>query len=519
MRMANTASLACTFRSWQAPVRVVENVVESANGVACLAGNLLFELLEQQEGESGLDLDAFCALEEMATSQTDISGGVIKENARDTVDGGGKREEGGKEEKEEEEVKEVFDFSWPKELRGIHASPQPAPLCDPSIPAPRIRTWRRPGNSELPGEDALGESRASRRKSFQERKTNKKGKLKKVRFLLPGDTRDPEDLSQMPIDELNGRLFVAAEGGDVELAMDLLKVGADPNITDGGGVPLLHACLNNKVGVALELLQGMLQHDADPEATLPVCRWTPLHKAAALGYTDAARLLLMYGASKHFEKADGAKPLAMALMNGRQQVADLLKESKYIPVVAISQGAVGSLQLLCSIHIRKQLGVHRNASVDNLDIPEAMKWHLNYNQPFTPVPQAEVFADELQNDSNDANELEEGADGVEGGNNEGHESTEVHTQSVKVIKEIKEIDEYVTGSADDSSGNAANNVNNNKVTGADVTSSTDGGGDAGGSEEDGSALPQCGVALVAAAVGVALFWVARRMMASRRLLR
>ena len=105
-----------------------------------------------------------------------------------------------------------------------------------------------------------------------------------------GESRDPEDLEKMPLEELNDRLFVAAELGDVDLALDLLEAGADPNIKDDAGVPLLHASLNNKSAISLQLLEGLLQNDADPDQPLPVCRWTPLHKAAALGYTVSVHL-------------------------------------------------------------------------------------------------------------------------------------------------------------------------------------------------------------------------------------
>lgn len=185
----------------------------SAQGVPCLAGTLLFELLEQQENGGELDLDAFCALEEMAA--IDSNSGVSDDSDGGGGDGGGggggtalipasdpivvpaalmptRETEGAAEgaakpEPEPEPEPEVFDFSWPKELRGIHATPPPPPPPDPDAPQPYIRTWRRPANYEVCGEDALGEDRASRRVPVQKkRKTNREGKLKKVRFILPG---------------------------------------------------------------------------------------------------------------------------------------------------------------------------------------------------------------------------------------------------------------------------------------------------------------------------------------------
>ena len=189
----------------------------SAQGVPCLAGTLLFELLEQQENGGELDLDAFCALEEMAA--IDSNSGVSDDSDGGGGDGGGgggggtalipaalmptREAEGAAEgaaepapEPEPEPEPEVFDFSWPKELRGIHATPPPPPPPDPDAPQPHIRTWRRPANYEVRGEDALGEDRASQRVPVtKKRKTNREGKLKKVRFILPGasqsTTRSP----------------------------------------------------------------------------------------------------------------------------------------------------------------------------------------------------------------------------------------------------------------------------------------------------------------------------------------
>ena len=202
----------------------------SAQGVPCLAGTLLFELLEQQENGGELDLDAFCALEEMAA--IDSNSGVSDGSDGGGGDGGGgggggtalipasdpivpaalmpTREAEGAAEgaaepapapapapaPEPEPEPEVFDFSWPKELRGIHATPPPPPPPDPDAPQPHIRTWRRPANYEVRGEDALGEDRASQRVPVtKKRKTNREGKLKKVRFILPGasqsTTRSP----------------------------------------------------------------------------------------------------------------------------------------------------------------------------------------------------------------------------------------------------------------------------------------------------------------------------------------
>ena len=164
-------------------------------------------------------------------------------------------------------------------------------------------------------------------------------------------------------------------------------------------------------------------------------------------------MLLMYGATKEFEKADGAKPLQMAEMNARSEVAELLKASARIPMSSVSRGNVGSLRLLCCVHIRKELGATRTASVDLFDVPVEIKWQINYNQPFPPASKAEVWADARTDESTAPGSKQIVADaGAERGDKEHEGETGQIMGATKGSKDTNKIaDQPPTSSVDDDS--------------------------------------------------------------------
>jgi ankyrin repeat protein len=182
-------------------------------------------------------------------------------------------------------------------------------------------------------------------------------------------------------------LHAAVAKGDLDLVDNLLCRGADPNEVHRSGVAALFAAVTPGNAVVCERL---LLAEADVQLGLPVCRWTPLHRAAASGATDVARVLLAFGADPDQPKADGQIPLDLARRNAHTAMAEVLqpaevgsrwqspplKPSLYVP----------TLSQLCVISLRKQLGHNRAALVDRLDLPAHLKRRINHYRPYAPRP-------------------------------------------------------------------------------------------------------------------------------------
>jgi ankyrin repeat protein len=116
-------------------------------------------------------------------------------------------------------------------------------------------------------------------------------------------------------------LHVAALAGSAEAARQLIRCGARVNAVSGRGEEPLHlAAQNGHVKVAAVLLDAK----ADWDARLPRMEQTPLHVAAAAGWTEMVDLLLRRGAN--LESVDHFKQTALhvAAAAGKREVVDLL---------------------------------------------------------------------------------------------------------------------------------------------------------------------------------------------------
>jgi hypothetical protein len=145
-----------------------------------------------------------------------------------------------------------------------------------------------------------------------------------VEVVLDGDT---ETVAAMLRDRAapDGRvggttaLYTAAAQGYTDIALLLLKAGADPNLRSGDqteGTPLCAAACHGY----LEIVDGLLAHGADPNLREDEW-WSPLRWAAAHGHVEVARALLAAGADPNL----GA-PLAEASRRGSLGVARVLLE-------------------------------------------------------------------------------------------------------------------------------------------------------------------------------------------------
>ena len=115
-------------------------------------------------------------------------------------------------------------------------------------------------------------------------------------------------------------LHAAVENGQESAAKQLLQLGVNPDIPNGGGVsPLMRAVECEQIEIA-ELL---LKHKANvtlkhPETGLPI-----LHKAAARNNIKMLKLLMAHGADINQLTSKGSTALHIALAHGAKDAVDL----------------------------------------------------------------------------------------------------------------------------------------------------------------------------------------------------
>jgi uncharacterized protein len=105
----------------------------------------------------------------------------------------------------------------------------------------------------------------------------------------------------------------AAERGDVETVVALLKQGADVNAAQGDGMTALHwAAMKGNA----ELASVLLYAGASSESTTRLGGYTPLHLASRLGKAEAVGALVEQGADVSAKTSTGAMPLHLAASSG-----------------------------------------------------------------------------------------------------------------------------------------------------------------------------------------------------------
>ena len=135
------------------------------------------------------------------------------------------------------------------------------------------------------------------------------------------DEEEQHQLSQELLQLLNhGRVerFEVAE---------VINSGADVNIRSGLGLtPLHYAVIQNDIplGISLGVIDLLIERGAKVNAK-DDSKSTPLHKAAAYGYTEKAKRLIKHGANINAKNDGGETPLDVALRGKNKGVADLLK--------------------------------------------------------------------------------------------------------------------------------------------------------------------------------------------------
>jgi hypothetical protein len=119
-------------------------------------------------------------------------------------------------------------------------------------------------------------------------------------------------------------IYIAAQGGHVDMAEFLIAQGADVNASDPqlGCTPLHGAAQEGKA----EMTRFLLSKGAKINATDRTGA-TPLHKAAWWGRADAAQVLIASGASVNATDQKGHTPLAVALERKNNDVVELLRKA------------------------------------------------------------------------------------------------------------------------------------------------------------------------------------------------
>lgn len=148
-------------------------------------------------------------------------------------------------------------------------------------------------------------------------------------------------------------LHYAAQKGDVDKVIALLRDGSSPNDTNGPGyTPLHYATLRGHTKIVERLIASGANPDAQDRNG-----WSPLHGAALRNQLDIAKILIARGSNPDLVDNLGNTALHVAASNGNDRVVEMLLVSMADPnarntdgktplAVAMERDAVYSAQII-----------------------------------------------------------------------------------------------------------------------------------------------------------------------------
>ncbi|CEJ62723.1 hypothetical protein PMG11_11214 [Penicillium brasilianum] len=153
-----------------------------------------------------------------------------------------------------------------------------------------------------------------------------------------------------------------SQAGLKEIAHTLIKIGADLQVTDRYGQPLLHQAASNGHNDVIQLLLG---HGVDVNSTDPGGR-TALHFAAFYGHKSTTRILL---SSPEIDSAtcdnEGATPLCAAARGNHRCVALQILDKEPTSINALGFGEKNALHFAV-----ENRNIHLASLLVDLDSPD-----------------------------------------------------------------------------------------------------------------------------------------------------
>lgn len=113
----------------------------------------------------------------------------------------------------------------------------------------------------------------------------------------------------------------AASKNHLEMVKFLITKGANLNVVGHGSMPLHSAIIINKI----EIVKVLIANDADVNATNERNHRTPLMVATYFGHIPIIQLLFANGADVNIKNFRGVTALGIALENGKEKVAIILR--------------------------------------------------------------------------------------------------------------------------------------------------------------------------------------------------